>query len=289
MAPAGKHEGGAWVFVCWHLPDTFVEDVEFIICQTFFLEDSYDGIVDAATWNTQTCVSAQSRMLKTAFSAAWQQLLRTCSRWHWPPPSSASLLCPLVNFSRSSPAHWDWASSSTWAGAESSWRRHGQIQRHTKYGTAYKEGQAKSGREEIKKEDEAGGEEGHKRHKSTWGRVYKAEERRNRTERCWVSQKKRVHSREGRAKTGGGVSCCPIGLTENNSTWTDGGTLFLPLMARTIQPFMQTNIYAKQRAPEKTASLAEWNRRDRLCLSLHRQGEEGEGGGSHPTYWQQRE
>lgn len=138
MAPAGQHEDGAWVFGCWHLPDTFVEDVEFVICQTFFLEDSYDGIVNAVTWNTQICVSAQSRMLKTAFSAAWQRSLRTCSRWHWPLPSSASLLCPLVNFSRSSPARWDWASSSTWADAESSWRKHEQIQRHTKYRTAEK-------------------------------------------------------------------------------------------------------------------------------------------------------
>lgn len=31
----------------------------------------------------------------------------------------------------------------------------------------------------------------------------------------------------------------------------EGHTLFLPLMVRTIQPFMQTNIYAKQGAPEE--------------------------------------
>lgn len=77
-----------------------------------------------------------------AFLAAWWRKLRTCSRWRWLPPSSASLLCPLVNSSRSSPARWDWASSSTWADAESSWRRHGETERHTKYGTAEKEGQA---------------------------------------------------------------------------------------------------------------------------------------------------
>lgn len=34
---------------CRHLPDTFIEDVEFVICQTFLLEDCYDGIVNAAT------------------------------------------------------------------------------------------------------------------------------------------------------------------------------------------------------------------------------------------------
>lgn len=33
-------------------PDTFIEDVEFIICQTFLLEDCYDSVVDAATSDT---------------------------------------------------------------------------------------------------------------------------------------------------------------------------------------------------------------------------------------------
>ncbi len=34
---------------CRNLPDTFIEDVEFVICQTFLLEDGYDRVVDAAT------------------------------------------------------------------------------------------------------------------------------------------------------------------------------------------------------------------------------------------------
>lgn len=59
VTPAGKHEDrGVWAFGCRHLPDTFVEDVQFVICQAFFLEDSYDGIVNAAMWNAQACVSA---------------------------------------------------------------------------------------------------------------------------------------------------------------------------------------------------------------------------------------
>lgn len=31
-----------------HLPDTFVEDVQLVFRQTLFLEDRYDGIVNAA-------------------------------------------------------------------------------------------------------------------------------------------------------------------------------------------------------------------------------------------------
>ena len=35
------------VYGCQNLPDTFIEGVEFVICQTFLLEDCYDSIVDA--------------------------------------------------------------------------------------------------------------------------------------------------------------------------------------------------------------------------------------------------
>ncbi len=34
-----------------NLPDTFIEEEEFIICQTFLLEDCYDSVVDAATYH----------------------------------------------------------------------------------------------------------------------------------------------------------------------------------------------------------------------------------------------
>lgn len=38
-------------FCCWqYWPDTFVEDIEFVICQTFLLEDCYYGIVNATTY-----------------------------------------------------------------------------------------------------------------------------------------------------------------------------------------------------------------------------------------------
>lgn len=106
-----------------NLPDTFVEDVEFVICQTFFLEDCDDSVVDAATQQTHKLVyiivqnAFEPLQLFLHLDCIWH----TCSRWRWLLPSSASLLCPLVNFSRFSPAHWGWGSSSTSAGAESSW------------------------------------------------------------------------------------------------------------------------------------------------------------------------
>ena len=42
---------------CLNLPDTFVEDVEFVICQTFLLEDGDDSVVDAAAQQTHKLVS----------------------------------------------------------------------------------------------------------------------------------------------------------------------------------------------------------------------------------------
>lgn len=42
--------------ICVNSPDTFIEDIEFIVCQTLLLEDCYDSIVDAATPNTHGLV-----------------------------------------------------------------------------------------------------------------------------------------------------------------------------------------------------------------------------------------
>ena len=41
------------VSLCFYIPDTFIEDVEFVVCQTFLLEDSDNSIVDAATPQTK--------------------------------------------------------------------------------------------------------------------------------------------------------------------------------------------------------------------------------------------
>lgn len=57
------------------LPDTFIEDVKFIICQTFLLEDSYDGIVNAATQHTPNGLHYCSMCISvTSYSAGWQRL-----------------------------------------------------------------------------------------------------------------------------------------------------------------------------------------------------------------------
>lgn len=57
------------------LPDTFIEDVEFVICQTFLLKDGYDGIVNAATQHTANSLHYCSKCsIITSYSACWQLL-----------------------------------------------------------------------------------------------------------------------------------------------------------------------------------------------------------------------
>lgn len=109
------------VWSCPNLPDTFIEDVEFVIRQTFLLEDCYDSVVDAET--QPPTWTGPHYCLNYIYFLHLDCIWCTCSRWHWLPPSSAFPPCPLVNFSHSSPARWGWESSSTSAGAESSWGR----------------------------------------------------------------------------------------------------------------------------------------------------------------------
>lgn len=78
------------------------------------------------------------------------------------------------------------------------------------------------------------------------------EEERSRTGWCMVREGQHVKSRMGGAKPRGGPQCHrtdPLRREENNSTCTDGGIVFLPLClsVSTIQPLMQTNIYAEHR------------------------------------------
>lgn len=51
QTPEMKMFSSLWVRL--NLPDTFIENEEFVICQTFLLEDCDDSIVDAAAPNTQ--------------------------------------------------------------------------------------------------------------------------------------------------------------------------------------------------------------------------------------------
>lgn len=60
---------------CLNLPDTFIEDIELIICQTFLLEDCDDGIVDAVTPNMQRLVFILLSYLNTICFVSWFSLV----------------------------------------------------------------------------------------------------------------------------------------------------------------------------------------------------------------------
>lgn len=123
QTPEMKMFSSLWVRL--NSPDTFIENEEFVICQAFLLEDCDDSIVDAAAPNTQKpFLTLLSHMYFNTICLALDIIWCTCSRWRWLLPSSASPLCPPVNFSHSFQARWGWGSSSAWAGAESSWERY---------------------------------------------------------------------------------------------------------------------------------------------------------------------